>query len=303
VDFRQHLTKPGNVLVADGAMGTMLFKAGLNSGECPELLNLEKPEIPAEVAGKYFNAGSDIIFTNTFGASPVKLADFGLADKAVEINSEAVRLVRKVVGEKAFIAGSCGPSGKMLQPYGESEPDELFSSFKIQVEALINAGADIICIETMSDINEALLAVKATRSISASFPVMVTLTYDKTARGFYTYMGIDISTTIKKLENEGVDVIGSNCGNGFENMVEIAAEFKKSTSIPLLIQANAGQPKLVGETLIYGETPEYFADNARQLIDFGVSIIGGCCGTTPAHILAIRQVIDTYQRTGKTLRL
>ena len=300
MDFHQQLLKPGNVLVADGAMGTMLFKAGLKSGECPELLNLEKPEIPADVARQYFNAGSHIIFTNTFGASPVKLADFGLADKAVEINSEAVRIVRKVVGDKAFIAGSCGPSGKMLQPYGESKPDELFSSFKIQAEALINAGADIICIETMSDIQEALLALKATRSISASFPVMVTLTYDKTARGFYTYMGIDIDSTIKKLENEGVDVIGSNCGNGFENMVEIAKQFKKLTSIPLLIQANAGQPRLTGDGLIYDETPDFFAENARKLIDLGVSIIGGCCGTTPAHISAIRQVIDTYQLTGKT---
>ncbi|MBT3635065.1 MAG: methionine synthase [Candidatus Marinimicrobia bacterium] len=300
MDFHQQLLKPGNVLVADGAMGTMLFKAGLKSGECPELLNLEKPEIPADVARQYFNAGSHIIFTNTFGASPVKLADFGLADKAVEINSEAVRIVRKVVGDKAFIAGSCGPSGKMLQPYGESKPDELFSSFKIQAEALINAGADIICIETMSDIQEALLALKATRSISASFPVMVTLTYDKTARGFYTYMGIDIDSTIKKLENEGVDVIGSNCGNGFENMVEIAKQFKKLTSIPLLIQANAGQPRLTGDGLIYDETPDFFAENTRKLIDIGVSIIGGCCGTTPAHISAIRQVIDTYQLTGKT---
>ncbi|MBT3252141.1 MAG: methionine synthase [Candidatus Marinimicrobia bacterium] len=300
MDFHQQLLKPGNVLVADGAMGTMLFKAGLKSGECPELLNLEKPEIPADVARQYFNAGSHIIFTNTFGASPVKLADFGLADKAVEINSEAVRIVRKVVGDKAFIAGSCGPSGKMLQPYGESKPDELFSSFKIQAEALINAGADIICIETMSDIQEALLALKATRSISASFPVMVTLTYDKTARGFYTYMGIDIDSTIKKLENEGVDVIGSNCGNGFENMVEIAKQFKKLTSIPLLIQANAGQPRLTVDELVYDETPDYFAENARKLIDLGVSIIGGCCGTTPAHISAIRQVIDTYQLTGKT---
>ena len=300
MDFHQQLLKPGNVLVADGAMGTMLFKAGLKSGECPELLNLEKPEIPADVARQYFNAGSHIIFTNTFGASPVKLADFGLADKAVEINSEAVRIVRKVVGDKAFIAGSCGPSGKMLQPYGESKPDELFSSFKIQAEALINAGADIICIETMSDIQEALLALKATRSISASFPVMVTLTYDKTARGFYTYMGIDIDSTIKKLENEGVDVIGSNCGNGFENMVEIAKQFKKLTSIPLLIQANAGQPRLTVDELVYDETPDFFAENTRKLIDIGVSIIGGCCGTTPAHISAIRQVIDTYQLTGKT---
>ncbi|MBT5539708.1 MAG: methionine synthase [Candidatus Marinimicrobia bacterium] len=300
MDFHQQLLKPGNVLVADGAMGTMLFKAGLKSGECPELLNLEKPEIPADVARQYFNAGSHIIFTNTFGASPVKLADFGLADKAVEINSEAVRIVRKVVGDKAFIAGSCGPSGKMLQPYGESKPDELFSSFKIQAEALINAGADIICIETMSDIQEALLALKATRSISASFPVMVTLTYDKTARGFFTFMGVDINTTITKLENEGVDVIGSNCGNGFENMVEIAKQFKKLTSIPLLIQANAGQPRLTGDGLIYDETPDFFAENTRKLIDIGVSIIGGCCGTTPAHISAIRQVIDTYQLTGKT---
>ena len=165
---------------------------------------------------------------------------------------------------------------------------------------MINAGADIICIETMSDIQEALLALKATRSISASFPVMVTLTYDKTARGFYTYMGIDIDSTIKKLENEGVDVIGSNCGNGFENMVEIAKQFKKLTSIPLLIQANAGQPRLTGDGLIYDETPDFFAENTRKLIDIGVSIIGGCCGTTPAHISAIRQVIDTYQLTGKT---
>lgn len=285
----------GDILVADGAMGTMLFEKGVKQGMCPESLNLSRPEILEEIAALYFDAGAEIIQTNTFGGSAVRLANYGLDDKVEDINNVAVEHVRKVVGDRAYISGSCGPSGKILQPLGNADPEQLFESFHKQVKALIEAGVDLLCIETMTDVQEAVLAVEAARSLNAKIPIMATMTFEPTPTGFFTMMGVSVAEAAEGLTAAGANVLGSNCGNGIENMIKIAQEFKSVTSLPLLIQANAGIPVLKEGKSVYPETPDFFAEKIPALLDAGVSIIGGCCGTTPEHIRLIRKAVDAYR--------
>jgi 5-methyltetrahydrofolate--homocysteine methyltransferase len=286
----------GEILLADGAIGSLLIARGLPRGAAPESLNLSHPENLEEIARLYLEAGADIIQTNTFGASPLKLANYGLAGQADAINENAVRAVRRAVGERACVSASCGPSGKILLPYGDTDAEKMFASFQTQMRSLIHAGADIICVETMSDIHEAQLAIQAARSVSQSIPVMATMTFEATARGFFTLMGVTIEKACRELEKAGADLIGSNCGNGSLPMVAIAKEFRKFTALPLLIQANAGVPELRAGLVHYPETPEYMAEMSRELISAGVAVIGGCCGTTPDHIRAMRKVVDEELR-------
>jgi len=290
-----HLKK-GKILVSDGAMGTMLFERGLRSGDCPELLNLSKPKILEEIAQIYFEAGADIIQTNTFGGSPLKLSDYGLEDKCEEINFNAVESVRKVIGENAYLSGSCGPSGRLLKPYGDIEPELLLAGFERQMDALIKAGVDIICVETMTDLHEATLAVRAAKNINPDIPVMVSMTFDKIPKGYYTIMGVSIEDAVKGLEDAGADIIGSNCGNGIDNMIELAKQIKEFSDRPILIQSNAGLPENNNGEIVYPESPSYFEDKTLELIEAGVSIIGGCCGTTPEHIRVIRKIVDSTIR-------
>jgi 5-methyltetrahydrofolate--homocysteine methyltransferase len=295
--------KKGEILVADGAMGTMLIQRGLKPGDCPELKNLTTPEILEEIAQLYLNAGAEIIHTNTFGASPMKLSDYGLEDATEKINTKAVACVRNVVGDRAYVSGSVGPSGKILKPYGDAEPDELYQGFERQIKALVTAGVDIICVETMTDLHEAILAVKAAKAASLQNPVMATMTFDDTPKGFFTIMGVSIKDAAAGLQEAGADVIGSNCGDGIENMIRIAREFKNVTSLPIIIQSNAGQPATKDGVLTYPETPEFFAEKTAELLNAGGSIIGGCCGTTPEHVTAIKQAVEARKRAPTTVRV
>jgi len=285
--------RKGEILIADGAIGSLLMARAkdLVKGKCPEFINLSRPDIQEEVAGLYLEAGADIIQTNTFGGSPLKLSDYSLDDKTEEINRVAVESVKKVVGDNAYVSASCGPSGKMLKPFGDTEPEALSVSFTRQINVLIESGIDIVCIETMTDIREAVLAVKAARAISPALPVIATMTFDLTPRGFFTMMGVNIERAASELEAAGADIIGSNCGNGIENMIKIAKEFKKYSRLPLIIQSNAGLPEMKDDEVIYPETPEFMAAKSSELAAAGVSIIGGCCGTTPDHIRAIRKAL------------
>ncbi len=283
----------GEILVADGAMGTMLFERGLKSGECPEGMNLSRLDILEDIARLYLDAGADIIQTNTFGGSPLKLASYALADEAPQINRNAVNAVKKVVAGKAYVSASCGPCGKILKPYGDTDPVYIYESFEIQMQAFAESGCDVICIETMMDLGEMLLALKAAKMKAPGIPVMATMTYDPTPKGFFTIMGDTIEKAAHTLEEAGADVVGSNCGNGIENMIRIAREFRKHTILPLIIQSNAGLPLLENGELVYPETPEFMAMKAKELVDAGVSIIGGCCGTTPEHIRAIKKALES----------
>ncbi len=280
-------------IVADGGMGSLLFKLGLKPGDCPEELNLSRQDLLQKIGTLYFEAGAEILQTNTFGGSPLKLADYGLAGQTEEINANAVRCVKKVVGEKAYVSGSMGPCGKLLKPYGDIEPDEVRQSFCRQAKALIEAGVDLLCVETMIDLNEAKLAIEGIKAVSNDIPIMATMTFDKIPRGFFTIMGVTVNSACKDLESAGANVIGSNCGNGLDTMILLAKEFSENTTMPIIIQSNAGLPKNVNGEIIYDETPEFFAERVGQLVSCGVSIIGGCCGTTPEHIIAIKKALKT----------
>ena len=292
----------GEVLVADGAMGTMLLESGLQPGECPESVNLSRPKTIAEIAGRYLEAGADILETNTFGASPMKLSQHGLESRMAEINENAVHTVRQVTGDRAYVAASCGPCGRLLQPHGDADPEEVYDSFLAQLTCLIGAGVDCVCVETMTDLAEARLAVRAAKAVSPATPVMASMTFDATPKGFFTIMGVSIEQAAAGLHQAGAEVVGSNCGNGIESMVEIARGFRKCGTLPIIIQANAGlpltpavqgRPEMRNGVPVYGETPAFVADKARELVAVGVSVIGGCCGTTPDHTRAIRAMVDS----------
>ncbi|UCB53525.1 MAG: homocysteine S-methyltransferase family protein [Candidatus Zixiibacteriota bacterium] len=284
--------RDGEILVADGAMGTMLMDHGLRPGEPPESLNLTRPRVLEEIARLYLEAGADIVETNTFGASPLRLSSYALEDKTEEVNRNAVLAVKKAAKNRACVVASCGPSGKLLKPYGDTEPEDMYNSFQRQMKALISAGINAVSIETMTDLKEATLAIKAAKATSPSTPVMAAMTFDLTPKGFFTVMGTSIEEAARGLEEEGADIIGSNCGNGIENMVKIAKQFKKHSKLPIIIQSNAGIPEIKGDKPTWPETPEFMAEKAKELVSLGVSIIGGCCGTTPEHTRTLRKMVD-----------
>ena len=287
----------GKVIVGDGGWGSMIMQHGLKHGEAPEAVNLSNPGILNEIAGLYLEAGAEIITTNTFGATMLRLQSYALDDKADEINLKGVEIIRNAVGEKAYVSASVGPTSQLIAPYGKTTPDEVYSNFERQIRELLAAGPDMICVETMTDLQEAVLAVKAARSLSAEIPIMATMTFNEKPRGFFTMMGVSIEKAAQGLEAAGANIIGSNCGNGIEKMVKIAAEFKKHSSLPIAIQANAGLPIMQDGKTVYPETPDFMAEQTLKLLEIGVQIIGGCCGTTPEHIRALRKVIDEYLRT------
>ncbi len=288
----------GETLLCDGATGTMLFELGLEPGGCPDALALSNPDLLDEVARRYLDAGADIVESNTFGASPLKLAQYDLDASTEEINRRAVFAVRSVVGDRAYVAGCVGPTGKILQPFGDVSEEEVYDNYLRQMEALIASGVDLVMIETMIDVSEAKLAIKAAKDVSSEVPVTATMTFDATPRGFYTIMGVDVAGVASGLLEAGADVIGSNCGNGIEKMVEIAHAFREATDAPLIIQSNAGMPETESGEIVYPETPQFMAGRIKDLLDLDVSVVGGCCGTTPEHIKAFREVVDLASNLG-----
>jgi 5-methyltetrahydrofolate--homocysteine methyltransferase len=282
------------ILVSDGGMGTFLQTKGLQSGTCPEYYSISNPEIISEYADSFRSVGADIIQTNTFGASALKLSDFGREKECDTINRESVRIARETVDDLVFIAGSIGPSGKLLSPHGNTAPETMFDSFLQQSNALISEGVDLIIIETMIDLEEALLALQSARRISSTIPITVSMMYTNTPSGFYTIMGNSLEECLQRLSDNGCDIHGSNCGNGIQDMIEIAKSLKIFSSQPVLIQANAGKPEIKESTVIYPESPENFYNLAEQLIQTGVSVIGGCCGTDYDHIKSIRKAVDSF---------
>jgi 5-methyltetrahydrofolate--homocysteine methyltransferase len=291
------------LLVGDGAWGTRLQERGLQPGECPELWNVTRPGEVRAVAEEYLAAGSELILTNTFGGSPLMLRRHGLEERTGELNAAGARLsleAARAAGGRALVAASIGPTGELPAPLGPLSEAELEEAFRRQARALLEAGVRLLCVETMIDLAEACCAVRGARAAAAELgveaEVMATLTYGPTPSGYRTAMGADIPQTVEALTRAGADVLGSNCGNGIEQMLPITAAFRALTPRPLLVQANAGLPVLEGGRAVFRQGPEEMARHVPALVRAGATILGGCCGTGPAHIAALRRAVDAELR-------
>jgi 5-methyltetrahydrofolate--homocysteine methyltransferase len=276
------------VLVLDGAMGTLLQERGLKPGQAPEELNLTMPDVVAGVHREYLAAGADIIVTNTFGGNREKLSHYGLEGRLTEINAKGVAIAREVAGDMAYVAASLGPTGKFVEPVGDVTFDEMAALFREQAQAVIDAGADLITLETFLDIKEIRAAVIAIREVSAKIPIIAMLTFDDNGR---SVLGTPPEAAAITLEAAGADIIGSNCGLGVDGIYEVLSAMRKVTALPLISQANAGLPVLRDGKTIFPGTPEEMTAYHDRMLQLGVRVIGGCCGTTPGHIRAIREAL------------
>ena len=280
--------KAGEILISDGAMGTFLHAKGMQGGECPEAWCISHPKEVKEIAEAYIAAGSDIVEANSFGASSFKLKNYKLGDKVHDFNFAAAKLAKEAMGNKGFVAASVGPTGHIVQDEGgDTTPQALYDAFKEQVIALAEGGADAICIETMSSVVEAEQAIKATKE-NTNLPVICTFTFESGNKGFRTMMGVKPDRAAKAAVAAGADIVGCNCGNGIRNMIEITRQIRATVpNTPILVHSNAGPPIMENGKTVFKETPEYMASYVSELIEAGANIIGGCCGTTPAHITAM----------------
>jgi len=275
------------ILVMDGAMGTQLMERGVRPEECFDAQNLKNPKIVEAVHRAYVEAGADIIETNTFGANRIKLGDYHLDKKVRDINLEAAQLARVAIGPKGYVCGSIGPLGKMLDPLGEITFDQAYQTFAEQAKALEEGGADCVSIETISDLQEMRAAVIAVKS-ETKLPIIASLTYDE---GEKTVYGTTPEVAVTVLESLGIDVIAANCSTGPEGILKVAKRYLAVTKLPVMVMPNAGMPELIGNKAVYKMTPAKFGAFAKKFAEMGVSIIGGCCGTGPEHIRAIKSEI------------
>ena len=283
--------KKGKTMVSDGAWGTFLQQKGMQPGECPEEWNLSHADDVFDIAKSYIDAGADMVETNSFGGTIFKVEKYGLADKVFELNKAAAEISRKAAGDK-FVLGSVGPTGKILM-MGDVTEDELYEAFKTQVLGLEAGGVDAIMIETMTDLDEARLAIRAAKE-NTNCEVFCTMTFEKTVNGDYrSMMGISPTDMVNTIIEAGAELIGANCGNGIEDMIGIVKEIRKANKdIPVLVHANAGMPIYDDGKTVFPETPDEMAGLIPRIIEAGANIIGGCCGTTPDHICRVREEVD-----------
>ncbi|MBL7115329.1 MAG: homocysteine S-methyltransferase family protein [Kiritimatiellae bacterium] len=282
----------GEILFCDGALGTLLQARGLQGGECPELWALDKPEDVKAIHKDYKDAGSDIVECNSFGGSRYKLAHYGLENRVSEINHAAAAVARRVAGDEQHVLGSIGPTGVFLEPLGTESPAAFMQAFAEQAIALQAGGADCVIIETMTAIEEATCAVKAAKE-NTTLTIVASFTFDPQVHGGYaTMMGVTPDRFAGAMLEAGADILGSNCGTGPDHMIEIIRLIHASApDTPIMAMPNAGMPIMEEGETVFKETPDEMASKAYQLVDAGASIIGGCCGTTPAHIAAMRKAI------------
>jgi len=287
-------------LLGDGAMGTQLMIAGLESGGCGEAWNLNHPERVLTIQRRYAEAGSDCILTNTFGGSRIMLNRHGNADNVAAINGAAVDIVRQSfqeAGRDGYVIGDIGPFGGLMEPYGEFTEQQVRDAFIEQAKALVDAGADAIIIETQTGLEELGIAIAAAKEAGAKC-VIGSMAYDVTLDGstFRTMMGIDPERAAEFMQEAGADVVALNCGTGMDmpHAREAIERYKQATGLPVMAQPNAGQPKLINMKVVYDETPAEMVKGVVPLLESGTKIIGACCGSTPDHIRAFRGAIDAY---------
>jgi 5-methyltetrahydrofolate--homocysteine methyltransferase len=285
-------------LLGDGAMGTQLMLAGLEQGNCGEAWNLTHPERVLAIQRRYAEAGSDCILTNTFGGSRIMLNRHSHADHVAEINRAGVEIARRAFnGRHGFVIGDIGPFGGLLEPYGDFTEAQVRDAFREQAAALVDAGADAIIIETQTSLEELLLGIHAAREAGAA-TIIGSMAYDVTLDGstFRTMMGIDPERAAVFMEEHGAHMVALNCGTGMDmQRARMAVErYKKVTGLPVMVQPNAGLPKLIDMKVVYDEMPEQMVVGVVPLLQAGVNLIGACCGSTPEHIRAFRHAIDQY---------
>ena len=280
----------GEFIISDGATGTWLQAHGLEPGGCPEELNATRPGLIRQMAREYFDAGSDMVLTASFGGSRFMLEKYGHGGRVRELNRLAAEHARSQAPPGGLVAGSVGPTGEFIEPLGAVSQAEMLDAFAEQVTALEEGGADAVVIETMFALDETRLAVRAARE-NTSLEVIATMTFDKGPRGLFTMMGVTPEEAARELREAGADVVGANCGNGIENMLELARLIRDATDGPMLIHSNAGIPAIRQGQIVYPETPEFMAPRFKELSEMGVNIFGGCCGTTPRHIRAISEIL------------
>jgi methionine synthase I (cobalamin-dependent)/5,10-methylenetetrahydrofolate reductase len=287
-----------SVLVADGAMGTMLYAKGIYVNRCYDEVNLTQPDLVREIHRDYLAAGADLLETNTFGANRFKLAPFGLEGRVAEINRRGAELAREVAGARAFVAGSIGPLGRPLDPR-RMQLAELREAFAEQITALVEGGVDALCIETQNNTVEMLVAVRAARQIAPEVPLIALATFAEEGRT----LGGEPPEQVALSVGDSVDVVGANCSEGPSDMLETIERMATATSLPIAAMPNAGSPKLVDNRVVYLTSPEYLAEYTRRFLFAGATLVGGCCGTTPAHIRAIRAMVRSVkpQRTQVAL--
>ena len=282
----------GDVLVADGATGTNLQIMGLKAGTPPEDLVMDNPDILLELANRFVAAGSDIILTCTFGGTRLRMKDSKYVDRAPEVNMRAVELARKAASKRdgVLVAGSMGPTGALMVPYGPLTPEDARATYAEQAKALADGGVDLLLIETMFALEEATPAFEGARSVS-DLPIVVSFSYD---RGVRTMMGVKTSQVMQIYTELGAVAIGANCGTTLENMEKVVAEYGAAKAgFPLWVKPNAGLPHMDAETnrAIYDVTPEMMGERAKKFVSMGARIVGGCCGSTPEHVAAIAKAI------------
>lgn len=278
------------ILVFDGATGTYLQQHGLEPGGCPELMNADAPETVQQMAREYYGSGSDIVLTNTFGGNRFRLKHYDAEDRVHELNQLAAEHAESQANESQFVAGSVGPTGEFIEPLGNVSESELYDTFAEQVVALEAGGADAVMIETQMVLEEAQIAIRATKE-NTNLVSMATMVFDLGPRGYFTMWGTTPEQAAEGLAEAGADVVGSNCGNGIDRMIEIAGKMRAVTDAKLAIQSNAGIPEIVEGEIVYPESPEYMAERFRKLTELPVNLLGGCCGTTPDHIRALAAVV------------
>jgi 5-methyltetrahydrofolate--homocysteine methyltransferase len=272
-------------------MGTMLIARGLPSGQAPERWTLDRPDVIEAIARAYVEAGAELVTTNSFGGSPTRLRLHGLESRLEEVNAGAVRLARSGAQQRAHVVGSIGPTGQLLKPLGSLDPAIVSDGFRRQSAALAGAGVDGFCVETMTDIEEAVLAVEAVRAEAPGLPVFATMTFEQTPRGAFTVMGVSVAQACKRLQDAGAEAVGANCGTGPEAMLAVARQFAGTTTLPLIFQPNAGLPQHVSGRLVYPQRADAFAAHMAQIAPLA-AILGGCCGTTPEHIAALKSIVS-----------